>query len=116
MTYFLVKVGLTALIVAAVSELARRQPAAGALLASLPLVSILGVIWLWRDTHDVKLVASHLEATFWFVLPSLPAFLVVPALLRSGWTFWAALLAGMALTLAFYLSGLGVWRWIRGAQ
>jgi hypothetical protein len=115
MTYFLVKVSLTALIVAAVSELARRQPAAGALLASLPLVSILGVIWLWRDTEDVKLVAAHLEATFWFVLPSLPAFLIVPALLRSGWAFWPALFAGIALTLALYLGGIGVWRWMRGA-
>jgi hypothetical protein len=102
MAYFLVKVLISAILVATISEVARRQPTLGALVASLPLLSILAVIWLWRDSHDPKLIAYHLEATFWLLLPSLPMFLVVPALLRSGIGFWPSLGAGSVLTIGLY--------------
>lgn len=107
MLYLVVKAALSGLIVLAVSELAKRSPALGALVASLPLVSLLGMIWLWRDTGDAQRLAAHAEATFWLVLPSLPMFLLVPALLRQGIGFYPALLAGCALTVALYL--LTVW-------
>ncbi len=99
---FLIRALLSGLIVAAVAMIARRSPAAGALVASLPLVSVLGMIWLWRDTHDAARLATHAEATFWYVIPSLPMFLAIPALLRSGVGFPVALLAGCALTIALY--------------
>lgn len=102
MTAFVVRALLSGLIVAAVALLARRSPAFGALVASLPLVSLLGVIWLWRDTGDRVRVADHLQATFWYVLPSLPMFLLVPALLRAGTGFTPALLAGVGLTILLY--------------
>jgi hypothetical protein len=104
MIYLVVKALLSGVIIAAVSELARRSPGVGALVASLPLVSILGMIWLWRDTGDPVRLAAHAEATFWFVLPSLPMFLVVPALIRRGLHFWPALGIGCALTIALYLA------------
>lgn len=104
MTYLMIKAALSGVIVAVVSEVARRSPGVGALIASLPLVSILGMIWLWRDTGDAERIASHAAATFWYVLPSLPMFLVVPALLRGGTGFYAALGAGAALTMALYLA------------
>lgn len=107
MLYLVVKAALSGLIVLAVSELAKRSPALGALVASLPLVSLLGMIWLWRDTGDAQRLAAHAEATFWLVLPSLPMFLLVPALLRQGIGFYPALLAGCALTVVLYL--LTVW-------
>jgi len=103
MLYFIFKTTLSGLIIAAVSELARRSAAFGALVASLPLISILAVIWLWRDTGDEARIASQLEATFWYVLPSLPMFLVVPAMLRAGTGFWPALGAGWLLTFVLYL-------------
>jgi hypothetical protein len=106
-TYLIVKAALSGIIVMIVSEVARRSPGFGGLIASLPLVSILGIIWLWRDTSDVQRIASHAQATFWFVLPSLPMFLVFPAMLRSGWNFWAALAASCALTIVLY--ALTVW-------
>lgn len=103
MAYLLIKAALSGLIIAIVSEVSRRQPGLGALIASLPLVSLLGMIWLWRDTHDTARLAAHSEATFWYVLPSLPMFLIVPALLRQGAPFWAALALGCALTIGLYL-------------
>lgn len=102
MLYLLIKAALSGIIIAIVSEVARRSPGWGALIASLPLVSVLGMIWLWRDTHDVTRMAAHAEATFWFVLPSLPMFLLVPFLLRSGLSFWLALALGCSLTMALY--------------
>lgn len=102
MLYLLIKAALSGIIIAIVSEVARRYPGWGALIASLPLVSVLGMIWLWRDTRDVTRMAAHAEATFWFVLPSLPMFLLVPFLLRSGLSFWLALALGCLLTMALY--------------
>ena len=102
MTYALLKVVLSAVLIALVSEVAKRSPALGALIASLPLISILGMVWLWRDTADPARLAAHSEATFWYVLPRLPMFLLLPALLRAGAPFWAALAAGAALTAALY--------------
>lgn len=102
--WFLLKAALSGLIVATVSTVAKRYPGFGALIASLPLVSVLGMIWLWHDRPDAQNMAAHAQATFWFVLPSLPMFLLIPALLRAGVNFWLALLAGCVLTIALYLA------------
>ena len=107
MTYLLTKAALSGLIIMIVSEVARRSPGFGGLIASLPLVSFLAIIWLWRDTHDTARIAIHSEATFWFVLPSLPMFLVFPALLRHGIDFWIALAGSGLLTMALY--SLTIW-------
>ena len=103
MLYLIVKAALSGVIVALVSEIARRDPGAGGLLASLPLVSVLGMIWLWRDTQDSVRMADHAEATFWFVLPSLPMFLLIPLMLRTGVDFWPALLLGCGVTMLLYV-------------
>ena len=102
--YWAIKALISGAIVATVSEVARRYPAGGALIASLPLVSILGMLWLWRDTGDTARLAAHSSATFWYVLPSLPLFLILPAMLRSGVSFVPALLAGCLVTVALYLA------------
>ena len=102
MLYLLIKAGISGVIVAVVSETARRSPGLGALIVSLPLVSILGMIWLWRDTHDPQRMAAHVGATFWYVLPSMPMFLLMPALIRRGVGFWPALGLGCLLTVALY--------------
>lgn len=87
MLYFVIKCALSGIIVAVVSELAKRSPAFGALIVSLPLVSLLGIMWLWRDTGDTERIAGHAQATFWYVLPSLPMFLVLPACLGLALVF-----------------------------
>lgn len=104
MLYLFVKAAISGILVAAASEVARRWPGWGALIVSLPLVSILAMIWLWRDTHDPVRMADHVQATFWFVIPSLPMFLLMPAMIRQGHGFWVALAAGCVLTVALYLS------------
>jgi len=70
---------------------------------SLPLVSLLAFLWLWRDTGDVERVAQLSQSAFWYVLPSMPLFLALPLLLRAGWGFWLSFGLVLALTAALYL-------------
>ena len=102
MWYLLIKAAVSGAIVAAVSEVAKRYPGFGGLIASLPLVSILGMIWLWRDRPDMANMAAHSRGTFWFVLPSLPMFLLLPTLLERGWSFGLSLAAGCVVTMLLY--------------
>lgn len=104
MLYLILKAAISGLIIAAVSLIAKRWPGFGALVASLPLVSILGMLWLWRDKPDTTNMADHVQATFWYVLPSMPMFLVIPVLLRRGLGFYPSLLAGCVLTVVLYLA------------
>jgi hypothetical protein len=103
MWYLVLKAAISGVLVAAASEVARRFPGWGALIASLPLVSVLGMMWLWHDRPDAENMAQHAQATFWFVLPSLPMFLAIPLMLRSGINFWLALALGCVMTIALYL-------------
>lgn len=102
MLYLAFKALISGMLIAAASTIAKRYPGFGALIASLPLVSVLGMIWLWSEKPDAENMAAHAGATFWYVLPSLPMFLLIPALLRHGISFWLALIAGCVLTIALY--------------
>jgi hypothetical protein len=90
MVYFFIKCALSGIIIAVVSEVAKRSPALGALTVSLPLVSLLGILWLWRDTGDVEQIARHAES-FWHILPSVPMFLVFSVMLRAGAGLWPSM-------------------------
>jgi len=91
---FLTKTIVSALIIAGVSELAKRFIPVAAILASLPLTSILAMIWLYGDTRDAQKISSLSTGIFWAVLPSLLFFLVLPFLLKSGIHFpWALLIS-----------------------
>ena len=103
MLYLTIKAALSGIIIAIVSEVARRSPTLGALIVSLPLVSILGILWLWHDTSDAERIATHAQSTFWYVLPTLPMFLLMPAMLRNGMGFWLTLAACCVLTFILYL-------------
>ncbi len=102
MVYFVIKCALSGIIIAVASEVAKRSPALGGLIVSLPLVSFLTIVWLWRDTGDAERIASLAQSTFWYVLPSLPSFLVIPAMLRAGVGFWPSMGASCALTIVLY--------------
>ncbi len=102
MLYFVIKAALSGAIVAAVSEIARRYPGWGGLVASLPLTSLLAMLWLWRDTSDAERVAELSASTIWFIIPSVPLFIAIPLLLRSGLGFWLSMAIAIAGTLALY--------------
>jgi hypothetical protein len=102
MFYLALKAAISGVLIAIASTLAKRYPGFGALIASLPLVSLLGMIWLWAEKPDAENMAAHAGATFWYVLPSLPMFLLMPLLLRHGVGFWLTLIAGCGLTIALY--------------
>lgn len=99
---------LSGALIVAIAEIGKRLPTFAALVASLPLVSVLGMMLLWRTRPDAENMAIHAEATFWYVLPSLPMFLALPAMLRAGVNFWLALLLGCALTVVLYLAMMAI--------
>ena len=78
MAWYIIKIVLTAVVIVVVSEISKRLPLLGSLIASLPLISVLGMIWIYQETKDNQKLISHAEGTFWYVLPSLPMFLVMP--------------------------------------
>lgn len=102
MLYYSIKILLSSLIIVAVSEIAKRSSLLGALLASLPLTSLLAFVWLYLDTGDVQKVSSLSSDIFWLVLPSLALFLVLPLLIKMGWGFWLSLAVAMLVTAACY--------------
>ncbi|WP_206242593.1 DUF3147 family protein [Novosphingobium terrae] len=112
MVQMIAKALLAGAIIATIAEIGKRAPTMGALVASLPLVSVLGMIFLWHARPDAEAMAAHAQATFWYVIPSLPMFLLIPALLRQGVGFWPALVLGCVLTIGLYL-GMVHWgtRW-----
>ncbi|HLC08407.1 MAG TPA: DUF3147 family protein [Methyloceanibacter sp.] len=102
MLYATLKVLVTSVLVVAVSEAARRSTLLGAVLASLPLVSVLAFVWLYVDTGDTDKIASLAYGIFWLVLPSLVLFLALPFLLRHGIGFYPSLGLSIALTAGAY--------------
>ena len=104
MLYATLKVLLTSVLVVAVSEAGKRNSFLAAMLASLPLVSVLAMVWLYVDTRDVEKIASLASGIFWLVLPSLVLFVTLPLLLRNGMEFFASLALSVALTVAAYFA------------
>jgi hypothetical protein len=102
MIWYFLKLIITAAIIVIISEVSKRLPLLGSLIASLPLVSVLGMIWMYGETKDLVRIADHAQGTFWYVLPSLPMFLVMPWMLRKGISFPFSLSAGIALTGLLY--------------
>ena len=103
MGQYALKIGLSALILVAVAEIAKRNTFWAAALASLPLTSVLAFVWLYLDTGDVQKVAALCSGIFWLVLPSLLLFVLLPILLRHGWGFWLSLAVSGAATALAYL-------------
>ena len=96
------KLILTALVVLLVTKIQLFHDRLSALLIALPLTSLLAMIWMRLEKQDPERIANHAEGTFWFVLPSLPMFLVLPWMLRNGWGFGAALTVNCVLTVVLF--------------
>lgn len=102
MSFLITKALVSGVIIAIVSELAKRNNLVASVVHSLPLMSILAFIWLYTDTKDAALIGRHAFGTFWFVLPTLPMFLVMPWLIEKLGGFWPALAVGLVGTVALY--------------
>jgi len=96
------KTVLTAIIIVAVSEIAKRSTFWGAVLVSLPLTSLLAFVWLYLETGNTQTIMALSHGIFWLVLASLPLFLILPALLRYGWGFWPSLGLACGVTVGAY--------------
>ena len=108
MIVFWTRAALSGLLIALASWIAKRQPGLGALIVSLPLVSVLSMAWLWHDKPDAEGMARYIGNTFWYFLPTMPMFLLIPTLLRRGLDFWPSLAIGCAVTVLLYLMTVGV--------
>jgi hypothetical protein len=97
-----VKLLVTALLIVIVTKVQLFHERLSALLIALPFTSLIAMVWMHKEKQSSTRIANHAEGTFWFVLPTLPMFLVFPWLLRQGWTFWPALLANCAMTIALF--------------
>ena len=102
MIYYLVKIVISAFLIVAIAEISKRSSLVGALLASVPLVSVLAMIWLYIDTRDSDKVAALASGIFWLVLPSLALFIALPLLLRQGLNFYLSMGLSILLTIACY--------------
>ena len=103
---------LSGLIIALVSYVSKKMPTIGALIVSLPLVSLLAIFWMWHDGVDTEKIAVHSESTFWFALPSMPLFLLLPWMLRQGWAFGTSILLCCLLTIGLYFVLVMTMRWM----
>ncbi len=107
---YAIKIIVSALVLVAASELAKRNTFLAALLVSLPLTSLLAFVWLYLDTGDVQKVAALSHSILWLVLPSLVLFLLLPLLLKSGLGFWLSLGVSMAATAGCYAIMVAIYK------
>lgn len=99
---FLIKIIISALAIAFISEVAKRFTLIAAIIASLPLSSILAMLWLYRDTKDTQKIINLSSNIFWAVLPSLLFFIVLPILLKMGFKFHAAMIVSSVVMFLGY--------------
>ncbi len=102
MTYAIIKVVITSLLIVAISELSKRSTLMGALLASLPFTSILAMFWLYHDTQEIEKVANLASSVFWLVIPSLVFFISLPVLLKKGFGFYPSMGLSVSITAGCY--------------
>lgn len=104
MWQYIVKVILTAVVVVLIASIAKRSTFWSAALASLPLTSLLAFVWLYIESGSAQRVADLSQSIFWFILPSLTVFILLPVLLRAGVGFWLSLGVSSAATAAAYFA------------
>lgn len=102
MVYILIKTLITSVAVVIVSEVARRSTTFAAVIAALPLTSLLAFIWIYMDTGETARIVELSHALFWLVIPTLLFFLVLPILIRQGNSFWLSMAGACVITILFY--------------
>ena len=103
MLYAVIKVIITSIIVVIISEISKKAPMVGGVIASLPVISILAMIWLYVDTQKIESISTLSISTFWMVIPSLSLFISLPLLLKSNLNFFLSLFLSCLVMATFYL-------------
>lgn len=104
MTYYIVKLIISAIVIVLVSETAKRSSLIGGIIASIPLISVLAMIWLYVDTKDVKQISALATSVFWLVIPSLALFISLPVLLKYGIGFYQSMGLSILITVICYFT------------
>ena len=103
MNYIILKLIISSGIITLVSEISKKSSLFGGLIASIPMISILSMIWLYIDSKDIEKVKDLSISIFWMVIPSLTLFLSLPILINIGFNFWYSLIIASILTIGFYI-------------
>ena len=102
MAYYALKIVITTLLIVLISEISKRSSFAGAVLASVPIVSVMAMLWLYIDTKDVHKIIALSSSIFWLVLPSLTLFIALPLLLKQGVNFYTSMSLSVGVTILSY--------------
>jgi len=102
LSYTIIKVAITAIMIVAISEVSKRSTFFGAIIASIPIVSVLAMIWLYQDTKDIQKISELSFGIFWLVIPSMAFFISLPLLLKQGLSFYLSLGASITITVLCY--------------
>ena len=104
MLYYIIKLVITTFLIVLISEIAKRNSLMGAMLAAIPLVSILAMIWMYLDTGDSKSAVDFSNSIVWLIVPSMTLFISFPILIKKGVSFYPSLFISVAMTIFAYYS------------
>lgn len=108
MVYYVLKIAITTALIVLISEIAKRSSFWGAVLASIPVVSVLAMIWIYTETKDIEKISQFSISIFWLVIPSLVFFILLPLLLKKGIGFYMSLGVSALITLIVYYAMISV--------
>ncbi len=108
MGYYALKVLISSVLIVFISEVSKRSTLLGALLASIPFISLFAFFWIYHDTKNVQLISSLSTSIFWLVLPSLALFVALPLLLKQGFNFYLSLGLASVITIVCYGILIGI--------
>lgn len=108
MVYYVLKIAITTVLIVLISEIAKRSTFWGAVLASIPVVSVLAMIWIYTETKDIEKISQFSTSVFWLVIPSLMFFVLLPLLLKKGIGFYMSLGVSALMTLIVYYALISV--------
>lgn len=104
MTYYIIKLIITTVLIVLISEIAKRNSLMGAMLAAIPLVSILAMIWMYIDTNDSSSAVEFSNSIVWLIVPSMTLFITFPILIKKGLSFYPSLSISIIMTILAYYS------------
>jgi len=100
--YYALKVIISAALIVIISEISKKYQLIGAILASIPLISVMAIVWMYFETKDIESIQTFSKSVFWLVLPSLSFFIVFPLMLKYNLNFWVSFLSSTAIMVVLY--------------